>query len=142
MKIPPVVGGGLVLLIVIGIWGVMFFRSNSRPNLLPELAGCYRGPATLVRREVRVRKSGEMSSGSVKVAISINLDKVGISFLPTEKIVMNLVGDSGIVMRSGYPSLLRIADDHRSFLVPDENGPDVRFDRVACDNTSNQTKAR
>jgi hypothetical protein len=142
MKISPIVGGGLILVTVIGIWGVIFFRSNSRPNLLPELAGCYRGPATLARRDVRISKSGEMSSGNVKVTISINLDKVGIAFLPTEKIVMNSVGDSGIVKRSGYPSLLRIADDHRSFLVPDENGPDVRFDRVACDNTSNQVKAR
>lgn len=134
MKIPPVVVGGLILLIVIGIWGVMFFRSNSRPNLLPDLAGCYRGPATLRRPGVRVSKLGEMSSENVKVVVSINLDKEGISFLPAEKIVMNLAGNSGIEKRSGYPLLLRIADDHRSFLVPDESGPDVRFDRVSCEN--------
>ena len=134
MKISPTVGGGLILLIVIGIWGVILFRSNSRPNLLPDLVGCYRGPTTLLRPEVRINKKGEMSSGNVKVAISINLDKEGIAFLPAEKIVMNFASNSGIEKRSGYPLLLRIADDHRSFLVPDEGGPDVRFDRTSCDN--------
>jgi hypothetical protein len=142
MKISPILGGGLILLTVIGIWGVIFFRSNSRPNFLPELAGCYRGPITLVRPEVKVSKSGEMSSENVKVIVSINLDKQGISFLPTEKIVMNLSGNSGIEKRLGYPLLLRIADDHRSFLVPDENGPDVRFDRVSCDDLQNRPTAR
>lgn len=133
MKISPVVGGGLILLIVVGIWGVIFLRSDSRPNLLPALAGCYRGPTTLLRPEVRVSKSGEMSSGNVRVVVSINLDKEGISFLPAEKIVMSLTGSSGIEKRSGYPLLLRISEDHRSFLVPDESGPDVRFDRVSCE---------
>jgi len=89
-----------------------------------------------------VSKLGEMSSGNVKVVVAINLDKEGVSFLPVEKVIMNLAGNSGIEKRSGYPLLLRIADDHRSFLVPDENGPDFRFDRVSCENTLNQAKAR
>lgn len=137
MKVPPIVGAGLIILAVIGIWGVILFRSNSRPRLLPELAGCYRGPTTLVRRVVSVSKSAEMSSEKVRVVVSINLDKEGISFLPVEKVVINLTGNSGIEKRSGYPLLLRIADDHRSFSVPDENGPDVRFDRVPCENARN-----
>jgi hypothetical protein len=134
MRISPTVGGGLILLSIIGIWGVIFLRSNSRANLLPELAGCYHGPAALHRKEVLVKKSGEMSSGNVEVAVSIDLDKEGISFLPTEKILVNLAGNSGIEKHSGYPLLLRIADDHRSFLVPDESGPDVRFVRGPCEN--------
>jgi hypothetical protein len=132
MKISPAIGGGLILFSIIAIWAVILFRSNARPDLLPELAGCYRGPAALQGPEVRVSKSGEMSSGKMRVAVSINLDKVGISFLPDEKIVMNLAGGGGIETRSGHPLLLRIADDHRSFSIPDESGPDVRFDRVSC----------
>jgi hypothetical protein len=138
MKVPISAGGGLIILAVIGAWGVVLLRSNSRPSLLPVLAGCYQGPIALARRNVMLSKSGEMLSGNVKVVVSINLDKQGISFLPASKIVMNLTGNSGIEKRSGYPLLLRIADDHLSFSIPDENGPSVRFDRISCNSGDTQ----
>ncbi len=116
---------------VIG-WGYIIFWPNDHPDMFPILAGCYSNKTNKKSTIVRVLSTGELSSGGLKTSVSIKYDKQGYSFLPKEKVVASPTGEGRITTDDGYPLLLRIGTDDRNFAVPDENGPDMIFEKIAC----------
>jgi hypothetical protein len=118
-------------IVVIG-WGYIIFWPNNHPELFPIVAGCYRNATGVNKVIVKISRNGEFSYGALHTHITITEDKVGYSFLPKQKIVVNPNVTGAIAIDHGYPFLLRISADYQSFAVPDENGPDMTFIKTRC----------
>ncbi len=121
-----------IMLAAVGIFGIVIFQSNERPKLLPGLAGCYRIPGAKVESGIRITTSGELHSGKIKTLVQINIDKLGLSFLPERKVVIDPRNRDRATIDYGYPILIRINSNRQSLMLPDENGKDIQFDRVPC----------
>jgi hypothetical protein len=110
-------------------FGVIAFQSDERPDILPAMAGCFEGPASVAQPQIRIGPAGEFVTWSGITTVSGYEDKLGLSLLPTKEVVI----DRGMIwLDSGHPLLLRIGSDRQSFVVPAERGPGVPFKRVAC----------
>ena len=126
MKFNP---GAAIILVVIAASGVVIFQSSDRPDLLRAVVGCFRSSTAGGAMVVRINSNGEFITPLGQTTISVTEDKNGLSILPAKKVIAQ---DRGALITGGYPMLLRLSPDRRSFIVPGEDVPDVRFERTAC----------
>jgi hypothetical protein len=123
---------GFILFIFIIIFSIVLFSSNKNPEILPSLVGCYGGPSGSAYPNIKIDAKSFMSSGKIKVPISIYEDKQSLSILPSRKVLIGNTVDSAIMVVEGNVLLIRLGHDNNSFWVPDENGPSVRFVKKPC----------
>ena len=120
----------LIFLVVVIGWIIILTRSDSRPELFPKLIGCYarfdRGSWT----KIVVKPTGILNSGKLYTKVTATIDKSGLSLIPKDMIIIRRDAQIKLEKSTGYPLLLRFTNDLNYILIPDLNGPDVRFERV------------
>ncbi|WP_346247967.1 hypothetical protein [Sphingomonas rustica] len=115
----------------VGIAALSLSGPDPHPELLPELAGCYRGPPTLQKPDIRIDSSGEMSFGTVRTPVAIYGDKLGLYFLPISNVVVGRAAGAPEIQK-GHPTYLRIAKDRRGFDMFSDDQERVEFRRTSC----------
>jgi hypothetical protein len=129
---PSLVVSILILTLITSAWVIIIFGSNDRSDILPSMAGCFRSTNYILHSDIKITSSGDFISVSQRARVTITKDKQSVSFLPDKKIIIQFNENTELSMQSGFPLLIRISPDRRSFLVPSEEGPGVRFIRVPC----------
>jgi hypothetical protein len=119
----------------------MFFKPSRRPDLMPSLAGCYRGDGPLSGVAMAITPEGVLAAQGQVLKIVVTKDKIGISFSPDRRITYDPAFPSKLVIDSSGPLLLRISADRRSVTIPGDL-PEMVFRKAACSGTTRPSNLR
>jgi hypothetical protein len=130
MRLPRVrLGTALLLCAIVAAWSYVWVSSRRTSPISWWHVGCYKGPQGFKDVEFHITRQGALTFPGATVPVRISNDKVGYSFLPERRIVLDIRKHALAVAR-GYPDLLRINSDG-SVYVPDTGTEDVLFSSCA-----------
>ena len=123
-------------LAVVAVWGLIFFRSTNRPDILQALAGCYTSTASGdpdAPMSLQVNASGWLLAHADRTRVTGYQDKSGDALLPEKKLVFDRYNRSRIEFDAKSPLIIRASVDHTALTALDDVGQrDVVFRRIAC----------
>ena len=82
-------GAALILIVVILAMAYILFLPSRRPELLPVLAGCYRGSGFLQPTQIIVDRDGILTSQGDSTKVVVSEDKGGFSLLPAKRVFLD-----------------------------------------------------
>lgn len=117
---------------IFAIWLIILIPSNNKPALLPAIAGCYLGDSIVNGEAISINPSGTFIFGNLSTKVTVYEDKLGLSLLPREKVVVSERPYGRLVLESGYPLLIRISNSKHGFHVMSETGTGANFSKIPC----------
>lgn len=120
-----------VMIVIVGLFVYTMFKPNSHPELIKNIAGCYKGSGPTSAVTIHVNLNSYIVIGATSQKFSIRRDKIGVSILPMERIIFDHAVPNELSLISGTPLLLRIDNNFNHITVPD-GATSILFERTKC----------